>query len=849
MDSTTSQRESESVSLLETSPMMSQWIACKKMAPQSILLFRLGDFYEGFHEDALILSKELDLTLTKRHDVPMSGIPFHTVENYIDRLVSKGYRVAIAEQTEDARKAKGLVKREVVRVVTPGTLINSTLLSERQNNFFACICRYGHIYGLAFIDLTTSEFWTTELADERELLNELYRLQPAEILLSDKFKKEFEDLCFEFTNGSSTLITTQEEWYFDYKVSFQWLLDHFKVLSLDGFGLQGYLPGVISSGVLLKYLKDALSLPIDHILDVRNYSTSQYMQLDQMTQKNLELSRSLNDHTTKNTLLSVLDKTLCPMGGRLLHQWLKQPLLDCTLIKQRQGAIHALLRHLNHLNQLREKLNCIKDLERLMMKISSGYASPKDVVALKLSFEPIPEIKTILVELPSEWIQLENNQINSLDEMIGLISKALVENPPLRLGEGKVFNEGYHEELDELRSLTTQGKDWIARYQTKVREETGIKTLKIGFNKMFGYYLEASRGQADKIPDHYIRRQTLVNAERYITPELKAYESKVLTAEDRISVIENELFNELRLTLSQYTHEVLKTAQAVAKVDVVSGLAEVARLNCYTCPDVNESSVIQINEGRHPVIEVACKQEKFIPNDTRLDDFQSQLLLITGPNMAGKSTYLRQVALIIIMAQIGSFVPVKSASIGIVDKVYARIGASDDISRGRSTFMVEMYETAKILNTVTSRSLVILDEIGRGTSTYDGISIAWSVAEYLLTTPEKKAKTLFATHYWELTKLEEKIPGALNYHVAVHEAEDTVVFLRKIVKGGTDKSYGIHVAKLAGLPQSVIQRANEILSHLEANANQKGIFEQTVLKKVSAPKVKVPQTGYQLTLF
>lgn len=829
-------------------PMMMQWHTCKQTAKDAVLLFRMGDFYEAFYDDAHLLSKELDLTLTRRQEIPMSGIPFHTSDTYIDKLVAKGFRVAIAEQTEDPRQAKGLVKREVVRVVTPGTTISSHLLSERANNFFACLIKTGQIFGLAFVDLTTGELWVSEFTEERDLLNEIYRLHPAEILTSDKFKSKHSSFFEDVRQSYACLINTQEEWQFEHQSAHDFLTRHFRVFSLEGFGLNGYIAAINAAGALLRYLQENLCLSLHHIQEIRLYSSSQFMLLDRMTQKNLELTRSMQDGSRKNTLLGIMDHTVTPMGARLMNHWVKQPLLSVADIQARQESIQAFLDQESTLHALRECLSLVKDLERLMMRISSGYATPRDLMALYRSFQPLSEIKACLSSISAHLIQQEESHLDSLPEMNHRIARAIVDEPPLRLGEGKTFREGYHQELDELRAISHDSKSWMANYQTQIREETGIKTLKVGFNKLFGYFIEVSRGQTENMPSTFIRRQTLANAERYITPVLKEFESKVLTAEERIEAIESELFIQLRQEVAQYTKAVLQVAQALAKIDCLASLAELARQQHYSRPYIDDSSILTIEEGRHPVIETACMHEKFVPNDTYLDDHANRLLLITGPNMAGKSTYLRQVALIVIMAQMGSYVPAKAAHIGIVDKVFTRIGASDDLSRGQSTFMVEMTETANILNNVTSRSLVILDEIGRGTSTYDGISIAWSVAEFLLITPQCMAKTLFATHYWELTKLQEKIPGAVNYNVAVHEAADNITFLRKIVKGGTDKSYGIHVARLAGMPSSVIQRSKEILQHLEENSNRKNAFEPSKPKR-TATKVKVPQTEFQLSLF
>lgn len=831
------------------SPMMVQWHACKKSARDAVLLFRMGDFYEAFYEDAILLAKEIDLTLTKRQDIPMSGIPCHTCEAYIDKMVAKGYRVAVAEQMEDPKLTKGIVKREVVRVVTPGTLITSSLLSDKSNNYFASITRVGAFFGLAFIDLTTSEFKVIEFENEHELLNELYRLQPAEILTSNKFKEKHSDIFTDARKSFNFLLNTEEDWRFDHQIAIDFMVAHFKTVNLDGFGLRGMVASINAAGALLRYLQESLSLSIEHIRDILPYNTSNYMSLDRTTQRNLELTDAQNGGSRQYTLLGILDHTQTPMGARLLKHWIKQPLLDINEISRRQDAVQSFLQDRAILEKLSQQLDGVRDLQRLMTKINSGYATPRDLVALKSSLQPIPLIKATLGAMSTgcALVHEQNQRLHPCSDLVDLIAYAVVEDPPLRMNEGRIFNDGYHPELDDLREISRDSKSWIAKYQTDLRESTGIKTLKVGFTRMFGYYIEISKGQSDNAPASFIRRQTLVNGERFITPELKDYESKVLNAEERIVGIETELFAALRQEATKYSTLVFETAQALAQLDVLHAFAIAARKQDYCRPVVNDELTLNIHEGRHPVIE-AVVSDKFIPNDTFLDDAKERLLLITGPNMAGKSTYIRQVALIAIMAQIGSFVPATSATVGIIDKVFTRIGASDDLSRGQSTFMVEMTETANILHNATSRSLVILDEIGRGTSTYDGISIAWSVAEYLLTAEDKMAKTLFATHYWELTKLEEKVPGAVNYNVAVHESEDGIVFLRKIIKGGTDKSYGIHVARLAGLPDIVLGRAKEILVHLEENANRKSAFEPSAPKKIPARK-KAAENKMQLTFF
>lgn len=834
----------------QATPMMQQWHACKQAAGNAILLFRMGDFYEAFHDDAALISQELDLTLTKRQDIPMSGVPYHTSEGYIDKLVSKGYRVAVAEQTEDPKKAKGLVKREVVRVVTPGTLINSSLLSDKTNNYFASMTRVGSVFGLAVLDLTTADFRVIEFDQEQELLNELYRLHPAEVLSSPKFQDKHQSFFTELKQSCNCLTNTYEEWHFDHQVAHDFLLSHFKVHNLDGFGLRGMVAGINASGALLNYLQEVLCLPIEHLQELHTYSTSQYMALDRSTQRNLELTEPLNESGRRHTLLGLMDYTCTPMGGRLMRNWVKQPLLSVRDIVQRQDAVEAFFSDPTVTEQLDSLLNQVRDMERLIMRISSGYATPRDLVALRFSFDPIERIKNLLKTLTSASLIVEHEQqLDSLPAMTSLIGVAIVDEPPLRQTDGKIFRDGYHPELDELRTISRDSQSWLANYQTQLRDQTGLKTIKVGFNRMSGYYIEVSKGQTDRMPDIFQRRQTLTNAERYITPELKDFESKVLTAEDRMTALESELFSALRLEIAKYSSAVLKVAQALAKIDCLRALGEVARIHNYIRPIVDDSAVLHIVEGRHPVIESVNASEKFVPNDTLLDDQDNRLFIITGPNMAGKSTYIRQVALITIMAQMGSFIPAKSACIGIVDKVFSRIGASDDLARGQSTFMVEMTETANILNNATSRSLVILDEIGRGTSTYDGISIAWAVAEHLLLTEGRTAKTLFATHYWELTKLEGKIPGAVNYNVAVHESPDHIVFLRKIVRGGTDKSYGIHVARLAGLPGSVLLRAKELLIHLEENANRKSAFEPSRPKAASQKRPKPVPNAVQLTFF
>lgn len=833
----------------KVSPMMAQWHACKKQAKDAVLFFRMGDFYEAFYEDAALLSRELELTLTKRQGIPMSGVPHHTCESYIDKLVGKGFRVAIAEQTEDPQKTKGLVKRELVKIVTPGTTISSSLVPDKANNYFAAINQVGAIFGLAVVDLTTGEFRVVEFTELHELINELHRLMPSELLISEHFQNKNQSILNNLRQSYAPLINEQEDWRFDHRFACDFLIAHFRVHSLDGFGLKGMVAGINAAGALLAYLKETLCHSISHIQEVETYSTSHFMILDPTTIRNLELTESLRDGSRKNTLLEVLDKTCTAMGGRLLRQWIKLPLISTEEISMRQGAIETLLYHPQAMEKLSSTLSNVRDLERLMMKISAAYASPRDLIALCTSLEMMPEMHVVLKNLNNDLLTVITTHVIPFPEVTERIRKAIVDEPPARLSDGKVFKQGFHQELDELRQISQNGKQWLASYQNQLREQTGIKTLKVGFNRMFGYYIEVSRGQSEKMPSSFQRKQTLVNAERYVTAELKEYEHKVLTAEDRMMAIESELFQILRHEITTFSSKIIKLAQHLARLDCLLSLAEVAKAYGYQRPLVDNSKVLHILEGRHPVIEASLMTERFIPNDTVLDHEDNRMLIITGPNMAGKSTYIRQVALLTIMAQIGSYVPVKAAHIGIVDKVFTRIGASDDLARGQSTFMVEMSETANILHHATHKSLVILDEIGRGTSTYDGISIAWAVAEYLLNVENKNAKTLFATHYWELTKLEGKHKGAVNYNVAVQEFDDHIVFLRKIIKGGTDRSYGIHVARLAGMPSWVIGRAKEILEHLEVNANRKSAFEPEKPKKLPPMKQRHHPSDFQLFLF
>ncbi len=820
-----------------TTPMMAQWHACKEKAPDALLLFRLGDFYEAFHDDAKLISKEAGVTLTARQGVPMCGVPFHTAETYLDKLLSKGYKIAIAEQIEDAKESKGLVRREIVRIVSPGTLVGSDLLIEKRNNFIISIAQAGLTFGLAALDITTGDFFTLETTEASELIDEIYRIQPTEIVVSRKWKNTHGALLSELALNLKFALTEKEDWRFDPQSAGAVLMSHFNVQTLDGFGLKAMMGAVGAAGSLMGYLQQEMSLKLEHVTAISVQPLKNTMAIDRSTLKNLELLESTQMSGRRQSLVDLLDHTQTPMGARLLRNWIKSPLLSVTDIVQRQDAVSE-----SHSRDLasyeaRQYLDGVRDLERLMMKISARFATPRDLLALGLSLAKLTPLKESLGAFDSALIRLHREKLT--DPVSSKILKALSPSPPMRMGEGEIFRDGFHAGLDELRKLSKDSLSWMNDYQVRLREETGIRTLKVGFTKAFGYYIEATHAQSGKIPDNFQRRQTLVNGERFVTEELKKFEHQVLTAEERSKALEAQLFEELRSYVAGFGAQIFAAAKAVGVLDLLFTLGYAAKEYRFTRPIVDESNVLEIVEGRHPIVEQVVGKSAFIANDTHLSDEQ-RLMLITGPNMAGKSTYIRQVALIAVLAQIGSFVPAQSARIGIIDKIFSRIGASDDLARGQSTFMVEMAETANILNNATSRSLVLLDEIGRGTSTYDGISIAWSVAEYLLTTQGKQAKTLFATHYWELTRLEQEVKGAVNFQVAVQETAQGIVFLRKIVKGGTDKSYGIHVAKLAGLPFKAIRRAEEMLMQLEAGG---ATAKKRIKKDEQLCLLSVPQTN------
>ena len=805
----------------ELTPMMKQYMQTKEEYKDCILFYRLGDFYEMFFDDALTASKELEITLTGKNcgleeRAPMCGIPYHAVDSYLNRLVSKGYKVAICEQVEDPKTAKGIVKREVIRVVTPGTNLDTQGLDETKNNYIMCIVYMADRYGLSVADVTTGEYLVTELDSQTKLMDELYKFMPSEIVCNEAFYMSGLDLD-DLKNRLHMAIYSLEAWYFDDALCRETLQEHFKVASLEGIGLSDYECGMIASGALLKYLEETQKNSLSHMSRLTRYATGNYMVLDSATRRNLELVETLREKQKRGSLLWVLDKTKTAMGARTLRKYVEQPLIDKESIVKRLDAVAELKDNAICREEIREYLNPVYDLERLVGKITYQSANPRDLIAFQSSLSMLPSVKCILKDMESDLLKEIYEELDPLEELCDLGGRAIQEEPPLAMKEGGIIKDGYNEEVDRLRKAKSEGKNWLADLETKEREKTGIKNLRIRYNKVFGYYLEVTNSFKDLVPDYYTRKQTLANAERYIIPELKELEDTILGAEDKLCALEYELYCEVRNTIAAELTRIQRTAKAVAKLDVIASLALVAERNNYVRPKINEKGVIDIRDGRHPVVEKMIPNDMFIANDTYLDDKKQRISIITGPNMAGKSTYMRQAALIVLMAQLGSFVPASSANIGLVDRIFTRVGASDDLASGQSTFMVEMNEVANILRNATSKSLLILDEIGRGTSTFDGLSIAWAVVEYMSNSKLLGAKTLFATHYHELTELEGKISNVNNYCIAVKEKGDDIVFLRKIVKGGADKSYGIQVAKLAGVPDMVIDRAKEIVEQLSDN--------------------------------
>jgi DNA mismatch repair protein MutS len=800
----------------DVTPIRKQYLDIKRQYPDTILFFRLGDFYETFDQDAETTSRELDIVLTSRNvakgvRIPMAGIPYHAVENYLARLIDKGYHVAICDQVGD-QPVKGLVPRKVTRVVTPGTIVEPGLLPGDGNNYLACTVIQDDRAGVAFVDITTGEFSTTEIKTrdvDSAVRAELMRLHPAEILHPEANSIE---------NSLPGHSTPWPEWRFESERCQQVLLDHFQTASLDGFGLRGLPLAVAAAGGIVQYLEETQSAALKLLTGLSTYQLNEFMSLDAATRRNLELTETIRDGAKVGALLGVLDHTITPMGARLVYQWLSKPLLDVEQIHKRQEGVGFFVTHGMKRTEVRSALRSIADLERLVQRIAGGTGQPRDLVAIRSTLQQLPELKGLLPEKePALEDVIDNLYLCSKE--LSLLETAINDDPPATLKNVGVMRSGYSAELDGVLEKSRHAREWIANLESIERERTGIKSLKVGYNKVFGYYLEVTKSNTDMVPEEYIRKQTLVNAERYITPELKEYETLVLNAEERIKEIEGQLFIELCDRLSGSSERLLSTARMIARLDVMTSLAEAAALYKYVRPEVVAEDVLDIKEGRHPVVEHLMAAERFVPNDAIIET-EERIRIITGPNMSGKSTFLRQVALIVLMAQVGSFVPADSARIGLVDRIFTRIGAQDEIFAGQSTFMVEMVEMANILHHATNRSLLILDEIGRGTSTYDGVSIAWAVVEYIHNHPNLRAKTLFATHYHELTQLSDLLPGVRNYNVAVSEAGNKVIFLHKIVPGGADQSYGIHVGQLAGLPAPVVQRASEILQQLETSSGK-----------------------------
>ena len=807
--------------MTEYTPMMQHYLKTHEEYKDCILFYRLGDFYEMFFDDAKVVSKELELTLTGKscgaeERAPMCGIPYHAAETYLTRLVKKGYKVAICEQVEDPKLAKGMVKREVTRVVTPGTTLNAQALDETKNNYIMCIAYIGDHYGISSADITTGDYYVTEVDSERKLLDEVNKYQPTEIICNEAFYISGIDID-DMKNRMGIVIYSLDAWYFSDETAQMTLKDHFKVRDLEGLGLADYDSGVVAAGALLKYLYETQKTTLSNLVAIHPYTTGKFMIIDSSTRRNLELVETLREKQKRGSLLWVLDKTRTAMGARTLRSFVEQPLIERTEIEERYDAIDEFNTNAITREEIREYLNPVYDLERLITRVTYQTANPRDLIAFRNSIHMLPPIKTLMSDFQSPLLKRLYEQLDTLDELYELIERSITEEPPLTLHDGGILKEGYNEEVDRLRKAKTDGKSWLADLEAKEREKTGIKNLKIKYNKVFGYYLEVTNSFKDLVPDYFTRKQTLANAERFITPELKELEDVILGAEDKLIVLEYELFREVRQKVADEVVRIQKTAKAVAQIDVFASLATVAEQNNYCRPKLNEKGLIDIKDGRHPVVERMIQNEMFVANDTYLDNGSNRVSIITGPNMAGKSTYMRQSALIVLMAQIGSFVPAKSAKIGLVDRIFTRVGASDDLASGQSTFMVEMSEVANILRNATSNSLLILDEIGRGTSTFDGLSIAWAVVEHISNPRLLGAKTLFATHYHELTELEGKLNSVNNYCIAVKEKGDDIVFLRKIVKGGADKSYGIQVAKLAGVPDNVIERAKEIVEELSNN--------------------------------
>ncbi|MBP3459392.1 MAG: DNA mismatch repair protein MutS [Lachnospiraceae bacterium] len=827
--------------MAELTPMMQQYMETKKQYPDCILFYRLGDFYEMFFDDAIAASKALEITLTGKscgleERAPMCGIPYHAVDGYLTKLVAKGYKVAICEQMEDPKLAKGIVKREVVRIVTPGTNLNMQSLEETRNNYLMCIVYLDKI-GISVIDVTTGDYYVTQVDDSKKMYDEIIKFSPAEIVCNDGFIVSGFDLE-DLRSRLGITIYKLDPWYFDDETCQNRLKKHFGVQTLTSLGLDDFPAGIISAGAVLSYLYETQKNSLSHITHINPYITSKYMLLDSSTRRNLELVETLREKQKRGSLLWVLDKTKTAMGARTLRSYIEQPLIEMEDITNRLNAVEVLSAHGVSRDELREYLNPIYDLERLLGKISYKSANPRDLIAFSKSLSMLPPIRTVLQDFDCKLLKNIYDDIDPLEDICGLIEQAIDEEPPISVREGGIIKNGFHEDIDYFRNAKTEGKTWLAELEQTEKERTGIKNLKVGYNKVFGYYFEVTNSFKNLVPEEWIRKQTLTGGERYMTPKLKELEDTILNAEDKLCALEYDLFCEIRETIADNIARIQKTAKAIAALDVFASLSYVAERNGYVRPELNEKGIIKIKNGRHPVVEKMIEHDMFVANDTFLDNGKNLISIITGPNMAGKSTYMRQTALIVLMAQIGSFVPAESANIGIVDRIFTRVGASDDLASGQSTFMVEMNEVANILRNATSNSLLILDEIGRGTSTFDGLSIAWAVIEHISNKKLLGAKTLFATHYHELTELEGKMNNVNNYCIAVKEQGDDIVFLRKIIKGGADKSYGIQVAKLAGVPDMVIDRAKVIVSQLMDNDIIEKVQSIAIEGKTESKKVK-----------
>ncbi len=829
--------------MAELTPMMQQYIETKKQYQDCILFYRLGDFYEMFYEDALTASKALEITLTgkscgQEEKAPMCGVPYHAVEGYLNKLVSMGYKVAICEQVEDPKQTRGIIRREVVRIVTPGTNLNIQALEDGKNNYLMSIVWFSGKIGVSVADVTTGDYFLTEIEDSKKLVDEINKFMPSEIICNNAFLVSGVDTD-DLKNRLGITIYALDAVYFDEINCRKCLQKHFRVNALSGLGLEDFPNGIIAAGSLLQYLYENQKTSLEHFTHLYPYLISKYMLLDSSTRRNLELVETLREKQKKGSLLWVLDKTKTAMGARMLRTFLEQPLIDRESIEKRLDAVEALCRNALLRDEIREYLHPVYDLERLLGKVSYRTANPRDFLALQSSLAMLPHIRTVLQELDTCALREIMEQIDNLQDIGSLIASAIVEEPPLSIREGGIIKEGFDADIDNLRHAKTEGKTWLAQLEEEDRARTGIKNLRIKYNKIFGYYFEVTNSYRNLVPDDYTRKQTLANAERYTTPRLKELEDMILNAEDKLCTLEYDAFCRIRETIAGEIERIQRTAKAIAGLDVYASLALTAERSHYVRPALNDKGVIDIRDGRHPVVEQTIQNDMFIANDTYLDNKRRCISVITGPNMAGKSTYMRQTALIVLMAQIGSFVPAKRADIGVVDRIFTRVGASDDLASGQSTFMVEMNEVANILRNATKNSLLILDEIGRGTSTFDGLSIAWAVIEHISNKKLLGAKTLFATHYHELTELEGKMDNVNNYCIAVKEKGDDIVFLRKIIKGGADKSYGIQVARLAGVPDIIIDRAREIVEQLSDNDITEKM--QKIAVHVPGEKKKTPR--------